>query len=43
MKKYPIPGTDQFYTRRIDMQAAKKFKSNEFSEACKSIGFIKEI
>jgi hypothetical protein len=43
MKKYPIPGTDQFYTRRIDMQAAKKFKSNEFSEACKSIGFIKEV
>jgi hypothetical protein len=42
-KKYPIPGQkDQYYTKRIDMAAGKEFKSNEFYDACKFIGFIQE-
>ncbi len=40
--KYPIPGGSGFYTRKIDMGVAKRFKSDEFNQACKSIGLIKE-
>lgn len=40
-KNFPIPGSsDEFYTRRVDMKAAKSFIRSEFYEACKSIGFI---
>lgn len=40
--KYKIPGTDKYYTRKIDMGSAKKFDPSQFNEACKSIGLIKE-
>jgi len=41
--KYPIPGQkDQYYTRRIDMSKGQNFASNDFYNACKFLGFIKE-
>ena len=41
-KRFPIPGTDQFYQRRVDMNQATRFAPTEFNVACKSIGLIKE-
>lgn len=42
-KNYPIPGhKDQFYTKRIDMEAGKTFDSSDFYNACKFLGFIQE-
>ena len=39
--KYPIPGQEgQFYTRKIDMEAGKKFAPNQFEQAAKFVGFI---
>lgn len=42
-KKYPIPGqTDQFYTRKINMEAGRKFSSDQFYQAAKFLGFIQQ-
>ena len=38
--KYPIVGTDQFYKRRIDMEAKRNFDPNSFRTACEWVGFI---
>jgi len=40
-KKYPIPGQPgQFYTRRVDMEAGRKFAPDQFYEAAKFLGFV---
>lgn len=42
-KKYPIPGQEgQFYTRKINMEAGRRFEPNQFREAAKFVGFIQE-
>lgn len=42
-EKYPVPGKPgEFYTRRVSMELAKAFAQNEFTEACKYVGLIKE-
>ena len=39
--KYPIPGQkDQYYTRRIDMEAGRKFLKTDFYGACLFLGFV---
>lgn len=41
--KYPIPGSpDQFYTRRINMDAGRRFSGADFRQACEYIGFIQK-
>lgn len=42
-EKYPIPGKPgEFYTRRVNMELAKEFEQDQFTEACRYIGLIKE-
>jgi len=40
---YPIPGQPgQFYTRKVSMEASRLFLPDQFREACKYVGFIRE-
>lgn len=43
-KNYPVPGgsADEFYSKRIDMENSKLFDHEDFYNACKYLGFIKE-
>lgn len=42
-KKYPIPGKEgEYYTTKADFSKSKLFGKNEFKEACKHIGIIKQ-
>lgn len=40
---YPIPGQPgQFYTKKVSMEASRLFLSDQFYQACKYVGFIRE-
>jgi len=42
-KNYPVPGKDgEFYKSKLDIDNAQRFKSNEFLDACKAMGIIKD-
>ncbi len=42
-KNYPIPGKDgEFFSSRLDIENAQRYENNQFMEACKAMGVIKD-
>ncbi|MBT4208639.1 hypothetical protein HOE22_09900 [Candidatus Woesearchaeota archaeon] len=43
-ESYPVPGKDgEFYTEKLDMEGAIEYGQYEFLQACKDMGFAKDI